>query len=199
MKIFRRIAKKIYALHAPFYLDHDKRYSHYEIGAYSYGKPTVHSWGEGTTLRVGAFCSFAPGVQIFLGGGHRTDWVTTYPFSANFEFAKGFVGHPVSKGDVIIGNDVWIGAEALILSGVNVGNGAVIAARAVVSKDVPPYSIVAGNPAKLIKYRFDKETITSLQQIAWWNWPIEKLKVAMPLLLSNNIQLFIRKYGSSGE
>lgn len=128
------------------------------------------------------------------GGGHRTDWITTYPFSTILKDAKGFTGHPVSKGGVVIGHDIWIGMDAVILSGVKIGNGAVIAARSVVNKDIPPYAIVAGNPGRLVKCRFDQATIADLQEIAWWNWPVSKIKDAWPLLLSSDIKLFIERY-----
>ncbi len=90
-------------------------YPDFKIGRCTYGRPEVLSWGEGTTLEVGAFCSIADGVKIFLGGEHRVDWVTTYPFNFLWERAYSFKGHPASKGDVIIGNDVWIGAESVIM------------------------------------------------------------------------------------
>jgi acetyltransferase-like isoleucine patch superfamily enzyme len=103
-------------------------------------------------------------------------------------------GLPHTKGDVVIGNDVWIGQDALILSGVQIGNGAAIAARSVVKEDVLPYSIVAGNPAQHIKFRFSKSVIRDLQSIAWWNWPLPKIEEAWPLLLSSDIETFIATY-----
>jgi acetyltransferase-like isoleucine patch superfamily enzyme len=161
------------------------------IGAYTFvnGTPRVFSFGEmGRALRVGKFCSIANGLTILLGGEHRTDWITTYPFHESME-------HPNPKGDVTIGNDVWIGLDATILSGVNVGDGAVIGARSVVTRDVKPYSIVAGNPAKHIRFRFDNYTRALLQKISWWDWPLPKIKEAWPLLLSPNVAAFIKKYG----
>jgi len=135
--------------------------SKYSIGrfSYSYSVPDVV---EGTpnlaTLRIGSFCSIANNVTIFLDGEHRTDWVTTYPFNLILDDFKSIKGHPKTKGSVIIGNDVWIGMNAMILSGVTIGDGAVIWANSVVSKDVAPYTIVAGNPARVIRQRFDQET-----------------------------------------
>ena len=96
------------------------RFPDYEIGKWTYGKPQIMSWGEGAKLKVGSFCSFAEDVKVFLGGEHRTDWVTTYPFNILWESAKNFTGHPFTKGDVVIGNDVWIGDGAIILSGVSI-------------------------------------------------------------------------------
>ena len=187
------IKQLIRAKSSPFTKDNPS-YSQYEIGEYTYGKPQVLSWGEGTTLSIGKYCSIEEGVMIFLGGEHRVDWVTTYPFNALFSSASHYLGHPKSKGNVIIGNDVWIGAKAVILSGVSIGNGAVIGTHSVVTKDVPAYSIVAGNPAKHIKLRFEQNIISRLQEIAWWEWNHEQVMQALPFLLSSDIQNFIDKY-----
>ncbi len=190
----RSIFKNLFSSSKPFFMIENKKYSKYEIGEWTYGNPRVRSWHEGTTFKVGRFCSIADGVIILLGGDHRIDWVTTYPFNHVFPKAQGFTGHPRSKGDVIVGNDVWIGRDALILSGVAIGNGAVVAARSVVTEDVMPYSIVAGNPAKFIRFRFSKRIIADLQEIAWWNWPLVKIEEAWPLLLSSDIEAFIARY-----
>lgn len=159
----------------------------YKVGRGTYGEPKIEQWGEQTTLKVGNYCSISGGVKILLGGNHRSDWVTTYPFSVLRESARQIKGHPVSRGDVVIGHDVWIGIEAIILSGVNIGNGAIIGASAVVSRDVPAYSVVAGNPAKVVKKRFSEDNITILQSLKWWHWNDKKLDAAMPYLLSENI------------
>ncbi len=185
--------KKYYA-DTNIFMNKNKTYKGFDIGDWSYGQPKVYSWGEGSTLKIGKFCSFADGVIIIVGGEHRVDWITTYPFSELFEKAKLFKGHPKSKGDIKIGNDVWIGMNALILSGIEIGDGAVIGAGSVVLKNVEPYAIVGGNPAKLIRYRFDEQIITKLREIAWWNWPLSKIEEAWPLLLSSNINDFILKY-----
>lgn len=159
----------------------------YEVGRGTYGNPEILHWGEPSTLKVGNFCSIAGGVTIFLGGNHRIDWITTYPFSVFRENAQHIKGHPASRGDVIIGHDVWIGANAVILSGVRIGNGAVIGASAVVTHDVPPYGVVAGNPAKIVKMRFNEKDIKILQSLEWWNWSDPKIDAAMPLLLNGDI------------
>ena len=142
-------------------------------------------------MRIGKYCSIADGVRIFLGGEHRIDWVSTYPFSVFWQSASGFTGHPRVKGDVVIGNDVWIGRDALVLSGVKIGNGAVVGAGSVVTRNVPPYTVVAGNPARAVKERFSSAQCEALERIAWWNWNEEKIQQALPLLLSGNIDQFI--------
>ena len=160
----------------------------YMVGKGTYGKPIVHSWGEPSTLKIGKFCSISGNVHVLLGGNHRTDWITTYPFPVFWDNAKHITEQSISKGDVLIGNDVWVGMESMILSGVKIGNGAVIGARAVVSKDVPPYSIVAGNPAVVVKKRFPDEDISALEKIQWWDWDDSKIKAAMHLLLNNKVK-----------
>ena len=151
------------------------------VGRYTYGfeNISIRQWGEGAGLTIGAFCSISSGIIIFLGGNHRTDWTTTFPFGHIFVDELGgqdIKGHPSTRGDVLIGNDVWIGHGATIMSGINIGDGAVIAANSTVIKDVLPYQIVGGNPAKLIKMRFDDDIIDSLLDLKWWNLPIEKIK-----------------------
>lgn len=166
------------------------------VGDYTYGDFKVLSWqgGEKTKLKIGKFCSIARDVDFFLGGEHRSDFVTTYPFNILVPSFSYINGHPSTKGDIIVGNDVWIGKKADILSGVKIGDGAIVGAEAVVTKDVPPYAIVAGNPAKIIRYRFDKETIEKLLEIKWWDFKEEELIDAIPLLQSDNIAEFIEKY-----
>ncbi len=174
-------------------------YPQYKIGRGTYGRPEVFAWGEGQTLEIGAFCSFAGGIQIYLRAEHRVDWVTTYPFSALWKEGAGIQGHPTSKGDVIIGNDVWIGAESIILSGVKIGDGAVIGTGSVVAQSVPPYAIVFGNPAKILRYRFSQDIIASLLEIAWWNWDDQKIAEFLPFLLNPDIRVFISRAQKSQE
>lgn len=145
------------------------------IGRHTYYDSSlkVRSWGEGSKLTIGSFCSIADNVEIFLGGNHRYDFISTYPFKA-----KGWGGNDnvYSNGDVIIGSDVWIGSGAKIMSGIEIGDGAIIAAFSVVTKDIAPYSIVGGNPAKLIKKRFSDEKIKRMLEVCWWDWPDDLIK-----------------------
>ncbi len=159
-----------------------------EVGEYTYGQPKILHWGEKATLKIGKFCSIAEGVMIFLGGNHRVDWVTTYPFNVLDEWAaKDIIGHPATKGNVIIGNDVWIGYGATILSGVTIGDGAVIGARAVVTQDIQPYALVVGNPAIMAKKRFNQKKIDQLLKIKWWDWSSEKIKQNVKYLCNTNV------------
>jgi len=187
-KILKKILKRLFYSKVKFTRD---VYPNYQIGRGTYGKPQIFSWGEGTTLTIGSFCSIAPDVKIYLGGNHRIDWVTTYPFSALWEKAESVKGQSMSKGDVIIGNDVWIGADVTILSGVTIGDGAAVGNSSVVSSNVRPYSVVAGNPAGLIKKRFDDEIVSRLLKIQWWNWDDDRIEQFLPLLLSDNILHFL--------
>jgi len=171
----------------------NRKYSKYSIGEYSYGEPRILNWGEKATLKVGKYCSIAEGVTIVLGGEHKTSWITTYPFWVALKEFSSFPAHSGTKGDVVIGNDVWIGLNSLILSGVSIGDGAVIGAGSVVATNVDPYAIMAGNPARLIKKRFDQQTIDKLLKIRWWDWDIQRIKNNMPLLVSDNLKEFLEK------
>ncbi len=140
-------------------------------GTYGIDSVRILAYGGPEKLVVGNFSSIGPGVSILLGGEHRYEWTSTFPFPAFDPRAAALTQkHAVSKGDVVIGSDVFVGADAKILSGVSIGNGAVIGAGAVVAKNVRPYAIVVGNPAKEIKRRFDDATVQKLLDQAWWTW-----------------------------
>jgi acetyltransferase-like isoleucine patch superfamily enzyme len=166
----------------------------FDIGEFSYGVPAIWWWGEPATLSIGKFCSFANGIEILLGGNHRVDWVTTYPFSAISDWpeAAQIAGHPATKGNVIIGNDVWVGYKATILSGVTVGDGAVIGTNALVTRDVSPYAIVGGNPARTIRMRFSDDVIEQLLKVRWWDWDLQRIRRHIPLLLQPDISKFLQ-------
>lgn len=174
----------------------------YEFGRGTYCLPGalhIMHWSPEATLAVGAYCSFSTNVIILLGGDHRVDWVTTYPFSHLWAEADAHPGHPAPGKKTTIGNDVWIGFGATILGGVTIGDGAVIAANSLVTKDVPPYTIVGGNPAREIRKRFDEKTIERLLQVQWWSWPEERILQLMPQLLANDIDAFLAAAESFGR
>jgi len=164
------------------------------IGEFTYGNPMIHMWTDRYRVKIGKFCSFSKNITIIVDGNHQTDWVSTYPFGRCFDDINQNPEHPSGKGDIIIGNDVWIGFNALILPGVKIGDGAVVGANSVVTKPVADYEIVAGNPARHIKYRFSQNQIDSLKKIKWWNWSIEKIKINIDILESPNIDEFIEKF-----
>jgi virginiamycin A acetyltransferase len=160
------------------------------VGAFTYGRPKVRFPESGARLRIGRYGSIADGVEILLGGNHRMDWATTYPFPALaglWPEAEGVPGSEATRGDVIIGHDVWLGSQCMVLSGVTIGHGAVVAARSVVTRDVPPYAIVAGNPAKVVRLRFQEAEIASLLAARWWDAPPETVRALLPLLMSGRI------------
>lgn len=169
---------------------------HMKIGKYTYGTPIEHQHNDRANLIVGKFCCIGRNLEVYLGGNHRTDWVTTYPFGSLYQdvFNKfNGLGHPSTKGNVMIGNDVWIADNVTIMSGVTIGDGAVVANNSHVVKDVEPYTVVGGNPAKWIKYRFTKEQIKQLLEIKWWDWADEKINKFTPLLCNPDIDNFIRE------
>lgn len=142
-------------------------------------------------LIIGSFCSIGSGVSFIMAGnqGHRHDWISTFPFfyMSEVDIFKLATDGFEKAGDTVVGNDVWIGSEAMIMPGITIGDGAVIGSRALVTRDVEPYTIVGGNPAKQIKKRFSEEHINKLLKIQWWNWDEELLKKAIPLLCDSNI------------
>lgn len=164
-----------------------------EVGAYTIYNDFVHDPRDfeknnvlyhypvnGDRLKIGKFCSVACGAKfLFTSGNHSLRSLSTYTFPIFYEQwgldPKNIRDAWDNKGDIVIGNDVWIGYEAVILSGVTVGDGAIIGTRAVVTKDVPPYTIVGGVPARPIRRRFDPQTIARLEELRWWDWEEERI------------------------
>ncbi|WP_159870778.1 MULTISPECIES: Vat family streptogramin A O-acetyltransferase [unclassified Raoultella] len=149
----------------------------------------------GDRLVIGKFCAIAKGVQFIMNGAnHKLSGFSTFPF---YIFGNGWekaMPKPEDlpyKGDTIIGNDVWIGYKALIMPGVKIGNGAIISSQAVVTTDVPAYTIVGGNPAKVIKSRFPDEIVIELEKLAWWEWSVEKITKHLTAIMSNDINTLL--------
>lgn len=153
----------------------------------------------GDKLIIGKFCQIASDVKFLMNGMfHNSDYTSTFPFTIfSKEILEKFQGKTEfpNKGDTVIGNDVWIGYNAIFMPGVKVGDGAIIGTNALVTKDIPAYSIVAGSPAKEIKKRFSDEKIEKLQKLQWWNWPIKKIISSINLLLSNDPKDFEKLTG----
>jgi hypothetical protein len=160
-------------------------------GRGSYGVPRIHEFRyDPARLLVGNYCSI--GGTYLLGGQHAVDHVTTYPLRIHLGLeGAGTDGNPALRGDIVVGSDVWTGYGSWIMSGLTIGDGAVVATGAVVTKDVPPYAIVGGTPAKVIKYRFDEEQRAALLGIRWWDWPEDEIRRAVPYLAANDIDRFI--------
>ena len=147
---------------------------------------------NGDKLKIGKFCSIACGAKfMFTSGNHSLKSLSTYTFPIFFDEweldSKDICTAWDNRGDIVIGNDVWIGYEAVIMPGVTIGDGAVVGTRAVVTKDVPPYTIVGGVPAKPIRRRFDDETVKKLESLHWWDWDEEKIKRNISVIQSGNI------------
>lgn len=146
----------------------------------------------GDKLIIGRFCAIAEGARFIMNGAnHAMSGFSTYPFNIfGHGWEKGFdvrTWEAENRGDTVIGNDVWIGMEAVILPGVTIGDGAIIGAKCVVSHDVPPYAIFAGNPGRMVKLRFDRNTVKRLLDVAWWNWPVEKITRNLDAIRGANI------------
>lgn len=171
-----------------------------EVGRGTYGAPKLH-WSKGDLdhkLRIGAFCSIAEEVSIFVGihGRHTVDYVSTYPLGLVFGRASEKVPSATTMGDlgVRIGNDVWIGRGAMIMSGITINDGAVVAARAVVTKDVAPYSIVGGVPARAVKERFPADIVEKLLRLKWWDWSDETIAQRLPFFNSPHFETLLDTY-----
>lgn len=166
-------------------------YTYYDDidGAQEFEKHVTHHYSYlGDKLIIGKFCAIAKGVEFVMNGAnHKLDALSTYPFHImGGDWAKAMPpGSNLSiKGDTIIGNDVWIGQNVTILPGVQIGDGAIIAANSTVSKNVKPYHVVSGNPASIVKRRFEEDIIQFLLKLKWWDWPIEKITKNLDLLTS---------------
>mmetsp|Transcript_5821 Transcript_5821/g.22097 ORF Transcript_5821/g.22097 Transcript_5821/m.22097 type:complete len:221 (-) Transcript_5821:36-698(-) len=164
---------------------------------HNFEKNVLYLFGTDTKLIVGKFCSIASGVRFIMNGAnHALDGISVYPFLA---FAGAWqeraVTNVVSKGDTIVGNDVWIGNSVTIMPGVTIGDGAIIGTNSLVTKDVQPYTIVGGNPAKIIRKRFDEESIEFLVKLAWWDWPVEKITENLPAITTGDLKALKEKYG----
>lgn len=171
------------------------------VGAHTYGDFRVRvGRGERARLTIGDYCSIGVGVQFAVGGNHRPDWVSTYPFRVLWSLPGAWTdGHPRPEQDIVVGNDVWIGTESLILPGITIGDGAVVASRAVVARDVAPYAIVGGVPAREIRRRFDAEQIEALLAVRWWEWPEEKVRAHVDLLSSPDVDGLIAAARDAGK
>lgn len=167
-----------------------------EMGIGSYGMPEVLVFkGSEAGVVVGKYCSIGPDVRFIPGGIHPIDWISTYPFRSMWGLeGAGLDGTPFTKGDIIVGNDVWIGSHVIVLSGVKIGDGAVICSGAVVTKDVPSYAIAGGVPAKVLKMRFSKEEIENLLKIKWWNWERDKILKNIEYLSSRRLKDFLNTH-----
>ncbi|HHC6510759.1 TPA: type C chloramphenicol O-acetyltransferase [Vibrio parahaemolyticus] len=179
-----------YSYYSGFY--HQKSFEEQAV-RYLLGDPvTLQEWQSREPdsidkLIIGKFCSIASGATFMMAGnqGHRIDWISAFPFSPE-EFGEGVQDGFERAGDTVVGNDVWIGSEAMIMPGVNIGDGAVIGARTVVTKDVQPYSVVVGSN-QVVRQRFSDKEIETLLNIQWWNWPIEHIKQVMKVMCSSQV------------
>lgn len=169
-----------------------------KVGRHTYGTPNIPAFaGSEVTVEIGSFCSIAANVTILAGGGHNPEWVSTWPMREVFGLPEQYEHHPVNKGPVVIGNDVWLGRDSLIFDGITIGDGAIIGARAVVTKDVRPYAIVGGVPAREIRRRFTDERVEALLEIAWWDWSEEKIIREAGGLNGANINDFLARHSPS--
>jgi acetyltransferase-like isoleucine patch superfamily enzyme len=167
-------------------------------GRHTYGPEPIligrESIAEGSS--IGSFCSIADNLQFLIRGAHMINWVSTFPFKV--KFGSDVPLHDLPRtSPIIIGHDVWIASNVKIKQGVTIGNGAVLAQESFITRDVPPYSVVGGFPAEVIKFRFTKNQIEKLLKIAWWEWSDSRIKECVHLLTSSNIDEFI-KYAEKG-
>lgn len=173
-----------------------------EVGDYSYYDDPYHAAdfqtrnvlyhyeARGDRLVIGSFCALATGTTFIMdGANHRMDGPSTFPFpilGGDWQQHVALLQDLPRRGDTVVGNDVWFGYGSTIMPGVTIGHGAIIAAKSVVTKDVPPYAVVAGNPARVVKMRFDEATVKRLLATAWWDWPIERITANIPALMAGD-------------
>ena len=172
---------------------------HSDRGTYFDRNVNIISWSDQYHVHLGKYNSIGRDCNFFLHANHRADWVSTSsqlwgPVTPEIAQTHMDMGHPTCKGDINVGNDVWVGAMSTIMSGITIGDGAIVGAGSTVTKDVPPFAIVAGNPGKIVKYRFTEEQIEKLLQISWWNWEENKIKENAMSMWSPNIDDFINKF-----
>ena len=174
-------------------------YTYYDDdgGAENFEEHVTHHYEFiGDKLIIGKFCAIGKGVEFIMNGAnHRMNGATTYPFNilgGGWEKCTPQLCDLPLKGDTVVGNDVWIGQNVTILPGVHIGDGAVIGANSVVSKDVPPYHIVGGNPIKIIRKRFDDDIIAFLMKLKWWDWPAEKITENLEVLCGGDISALMK-------
>jgi acetyltransferase-like isoleucine patch superfamily enzyme len=163
-----------------------------EIGRHTYGlsKKSFFVPHENVPVRIGSFCSIGPDVLFICAAEHRVDTATTFPI----QFVNGKIRNgngTVGKGPITVGHDVWIGARCIVLSGVTIGNGAVLGAGSIVTRDIPPYAIAVGNPARTIRYRFAPDVIRRLQSLEWWNWSDDLIGERVELLTATDVDRFL--------
>ncbi len=172
---------------------------HIDRGTYYDRTINIITWSDEYHVNVGKYTSIGRDCNFFLHSNHRPDWVTTSsqlwgPVTNEIAELHMKIGHPSCKGNINIGNDVWVGAKSTIMSGVKIGDGSIIGAGTTVTKDVPPYSIVVGNPGKIVKYRFDENQIEKLLKISWWDWTEDRIKTEAMNMWSDKIDEFIERH-----
>jgi acetyltransferase-like isoleucine patch superfamily enzyme len=170
----------------------NKRFPQYQIGDYTYGEdPIIFDWNEGSTLKIGKFCSIGTRCVFMLGGNHNNNRISTYPFHKLMMNIEKLDRH--TNGDVVIKDDCWLGNFSCFLSGVTVGEGSIVGALSVVRRDVRPYSVVIGNPSIEIRRRFSDSDIEKLLELKWWNWDSSKIKKNWKLIIGKDIDALIEK------
>lgn len=172
---------------------------HMDRGSYYDRTINIITWSDDYKITTGKYVSIGRDCNFFLHANHRPDWVTTSsqllgPVTPEIAETHMKMGHPSCKGDIEIGNDVWIGAKSTIMSGVKIGDGSVVGAGSTITKDVPPYSIVVGNPGRIVKHRFNTDQIDKLLKIKWWDWTEDRIKTESEDMWSDKIDEFIERH-----